>query len=324
MTEIKPSSDEDQRKSLVFLKTCDLTTVTTDTLNENLKTLLTGQKINVLMYDPGLVLYRSIPFEKKPENYKDLIYPPTDKAKLNRASEENEQMFYCSNIKKAPFYELYVQVGDRLVLSTWSLKKKSVFNNIGYTKKNLETFEAERKFSTVDVEENFIANELGEIFCRAVSTDELYYYKLTNAIAKKFLFAEVITRNYNITPLFDKSEGSTKYEADFNIPQQFPGIVYPTIHNERIGDNFAIKKEAIDDGILELHQIEYIEIVDIKENRYKYKIIDFASEVIDSRINWLNINQNWHVFDDTDEINICCEDGIFEAFTSDGDLIAPI
>jgi hypothetical protein len=324
MTRIIPSTDIDQKNSLEFLKTCDLTTTSTDALNENLKTLMTGQQINVIMYNPGLVLYRGIPFAKKPENYIDLIYPPIDKAKLNRASGENEQMFYCSNIKKPPFYELCVQVGDRLVLSTWYLKKKSTFNNIGYTKKNLEAFGAERKFSTVNVEDNFMANELGEIFCKAVLPDESHYYKLTNAIAKKYLFADVITRNYNTNPPFDKSDSTANNEDDFNTPQQFPGIVYPTIRNEAIGDNFAIKKETIDDEILDFHKVEYIEIVDIKTNRYRYKIIDFASEIINSKIQWLDINQHWHVFDDTDEINICSDNGIFEAYTSDGNLIEPI
>lgn len=323
MTRIIPSSDIDQRKSLEFLKTCDLTTVSIESLNENLKTLLTGQSINTLRYNPGLVLYRGIIFATKPETYPDLIYPPIDKAKQNRASMEGEQMFYCSNIKKAPFYELCAQKGDRLVLSTWYLRRESTFNNIGYTKRNLETFESDRKFSTVEVLDDVIATELGAIFCKGVTQDESIYYKLTNAIAKKYLFADVLTKDYKVTPLFAQSDSSYNEETDSNVAQEFPGLVYPTIRNDGIGDNFAIKKEAIDDDILELHRVEYVEIVDIKDNRYEYKILDFASDINDSKINWLNVDRHWRVFDDADEINICHEDEEFEAFTSDGDLIEP-
>lgn len=324
MDDINQSSLIDQNKSIEFLKTCDLRTVSEESLFENLKILLTGQRINTLLYNPGEFLYRGIAFSNKPEYYADLIYPPIDKARQNRASGKNEQMFYCSNLKKAPFYELFVNIGDRLVLTTWCLNKSVTLNNIGYTKTNLQSFSSQRAFSTVDVDDNFVANEIGALFCKKVTSEESHYYNLTNAIAKKYLFADVITKNYNVTPIFELSPNSELHKNEYNSSQQFPGIVYPTIHNDGIADNFAIKKQAIDDGIIKFEKAEYIEIVDVKDNMYKYKIIDIASEIIDSKIDWKNLKREWYLYDDTDDINFVFENGSYNAYTAFGDLLEPI
>ena len=332
MKEIIRPNNSEVKKCVEFLKTCDLKAVSEDLLFKNLEVLLTGITINAIRYNSELILYRGIEFSNKPIFYSELIYPPKDKAKQNRASGKDEQMFYCSNLKKAPFYELFVQAGDKLVLSTWSLKKQALFNNIGYTKSNLKLLGSDREVKDGSHLNNipskevnvFIENIIGELFCKKILPAENYYYNLTNAIAKKFLFADVMTKNYKTDLIFGPSSDYEFHDNEYNESQQFPGLVYPTIQNDGIADNFAIKREAIDDNILQFEKAEYIEVADIKDNKYKYKIIDIAFEIKDSKIEWKNLNKQWFLFDETDEINFVEENGIFEAYSSNGDLLESV
>lgn len=318
-------------KSIEFLKNCDLRTIPESILLEKIEIIIDGHLTSMALYHPGNILYRGIKFDHKPELYNDIIYPPKHLATLNRASGENEQMFYCSNLKKAPFYELFVNIGDKLVLSTWTLNKHATFNNIGYSKTNLTNLGSIRDspFMSTEYKElsnkqsfDLISDYLGELFCKKILPEENYYYKLTNAIAKKHFNAR--PKDYNNPIKLDSNSLPIDLnKKDFTL-NNFPGLTYPTIQNDGIADNFVILKEAIDDNILEFNKVEYIEIVDIINNQYKYKIIDIAFEIKNSKIEWKKLDKQWHLYDDTEEINFVEENGLFLAFTPFGDLIDPI
>jgi len=90
----------------------------------------------VTFFTSDLVLFRGIQYSSKPKFYEELIYPPINKAKTNRANVKGEQVFYASTKKKAVFYELDAKPGDALVLSTWVTALPLLISNVGYTSEN--------------------------------------------------------------------------------------------------------------------------------------------------------------------------------------------
>lgn len=283
------------------LEKMDLSDCTHEFLLDFLNPIFKGYTVNALSFETNLVLYRGIKYNDRPKVYKELIYPPKHRAKTNRASYEGEQMFYCSTLKKAPFYELSLVKGDKIVLSTWINQKPLMCNNVGYTESNFITLGASREIPVAPIElkeinikdNRIIAEFLGKTFCKKITDDDKLYYKLTNAIAK------------------------------LHIKDNFHGLLYPTIQYSANSDNIALTKETIDKNFLQLKQVEFAEILDIKENRYCYKILDFAEEISGDLINWKNLDKTWTVFDDSEEIYFTDEFGSFEGYNSDGDMVHP-
>jgi hypothetical protein len=317
-----------KKKSIEFLKNCNLDSVSEEILFEHLDIIIKGYGQNIFDTGFDLILYRGINYSIKPSTWGQLIYPPKEYAKINRASDEGIQMFYCSNLKKAPFYELFVKKGDRIVLSTWILKERLLFADVGYTKSNPFSPEISRDvlldtFSSYPImnDNDYIAEFLSTAFSKKILPGEISYYKLTNAIAKIFLFAKVADEtDYNKLKLIPRKD----IESEKYLVPQIDGLHYPTIQNTGMGENFAIKPEVIDNGLLEIDKIEYIEITDIIDNRYQYKIIDISFEINDSNIVWQNLDHQWSLFDDTEDINFVEESGQFEAYTSNGEKLEPL
>ena len=246
-------------------------------------------------------MFRGIKFSQKPKFLSDIIYPPKEKAKLNRASEDAEQMFYASTSKKAVLYELDVSPGDKMVISMWRLNNMLVFNNVGYTKANLAALGATREIPTDEDNDNpinnLIADYLALAFCQNISELEKYLYKLTIAIARIHL----------------KEAGKYK----------FAGLYYPTIRLNGEEENFAINKNIIDLGLLDFIGIQFIQIVEKLNNRYKYTILDTAEEITNYSINWNDSVNQWTVYEDSEELYFIEDNGSVLAYNQDGDQIPP-
>lgn len=315
-----------KRNSLNFLHTADFELISEHEIQELLQTLMINHEVRVSVINHGMVLYRGIKYSEKPKYFSEIIYPPKSLAKQNRASSNGEPMFYCTTLKKSIFYELFLKKGDRLIITTWFLKKQALFANIGYYPANLEKMGTSRVLPFHDksnnnapTENDIIANYLSSAFCKVVLPGQESYYKLTNAIAKTFLGKGVQTRKddnrYNTT-----IENPELIEDVYNDEQMFPGIQYPTIHNNGIEDNYAIQPEAINDGLLELEKIEYVEFLGLNETNYQYRLLDIAFEVKDSRIIWKELTKSWCLSDNQDSIVFVEDNGEVEAYTSEGDI----
>ena len=98
---------------------------------EQLKKLLDpiciGYVTSTKNFHPGAVLFRGVKWDEKPQKISALSYPPQNKAKINRASREGVQMFYCSNALNVPCFELNLVKGDRYIVSKWVTRKKCCY-----------------------------------------------------------------------------------------------------------------------------------------------------------------------------------------------------
>ncbi len=256
-------------------------------------------EVTTFRFNPGLLLFRGIKYSEKPKFLHDIIYPPKDQAKINRASEKGEQMFYASTVKKAVVYELNIKSGDRLIISTWRTNNILLFNNVGYTKANLENLGANKVTPFNDEGENevnkLIADYLALSFCQNISEEDEHLYKLTIAIARIHL-----------------------HDVNDN---RFAGLYYPTVRLNGDEENFAIDKNVVDHGLLDFEGIQFIEIIDRIYNRYKYSILDIAEDITDYNINWKNLSNHWTVYDDSEDLYFIEEGGNIFAYNQDGDKI---
>lgn len=265
----------------------------------------------VTIFSSDLVLYRGIGYSHKPTSYQDLIYPPVDKAKLNRASDKGEQLFYAATKKKAVFYELNAKPNDCLAISTWVPAMPLLISNIGYTSENLKYLGAEDSTPFFDTEDNkinaYIKNKVEhEIISDYISktfsqnTNDENIYKITIAIAQ-ILMGEIVSK---------KGPG---------FPNEFDGLLYPTIKYNAKADNIVLKKHVIDFNKLSFERVEFIKIVDYSDNKYQYKILDVAESLTDNIIEWKNLSKTWKVNDESDDLYFV--DG--KAFNEYGNEIYP-
>ncbi|MDH7459838.1 hypothetical protein QEG73_01070 [Chitinophagaceae bacterium 26-R-25] len=292
-------SFETIQQCITEINSLDLSKISIEDVDQRIRKLMNGYKVLAFQLNPGIVLYRGILYTSKPECYSDIIYPPEHLARLNRANLKGEQMLYASSSKKAVFYELNVQVGDTLVLSTWLTNAYLVFQHVGFTKSSLERLGCSaiggRSIEAEKEEDKLVSNFLSENFCKKILATDDSHYLITNAIAR-------IHMQQN----------------------DFAGIFYPTIKLNGDDDNFAIKKSVVDAKLLTLDRTEFIEITQIKGDKYQYRIIDVANELIDSKIKWLSPKKSWMLSDDSKDIFYSDDFGEVIAYDENGEPVDPI
>ena len=106
------------KRRLASLRHLDLRRHSIDDLVGRVRELLEGQSLRCLEFAPGLLLYRGIPCEVRPERVADVAYPPAERVRHDqRANRAGAPMFYCSATWHPPFFEAHVQPGDGIVIT---------------------------------------------------------------------------------------------------------------------------------------------------------------------------------------------------------------
>jgi hypothetical protein len=293
------------------IENLDLGNLSIDEIKEELKLLFTGYAVSTISLNSGFILYRGVKYDKKPDLLSFLSYPPTEKAEIGRANRKRTPVFYCATDKSVSFYELNTKPGERLVISQWVIEKNLLVNNVGYTDsvfRNLKSNRAVPNFSfgkrphdkVLDEANVLVQNFLAKRFSQKNLNDNFLLYNLTNAIAEKH-FSES-----------DGVEGA-----------KIKGLMYPTILMEANADNIAISQITVDKDYLIFDTVEYVEIVEVKDNVYIYRILDVAFKVIEERIQWKNLDCNW-VADSSNELYLVEEGNEIFAYNLEGKLIDPI
>lgn len=306
MNDSKYQSKIDLNKAKEIIAALDKIDIKNESIEEILallKELINGYVLNAIQKE-YLSLYRGIKYIEKPKTLSDIVYPPLHLAKINRASYEKEQMFYATSSKRAVFYELKVKPNDKLIIAEWNINNPLLFSSVGYTETVFETLGSSKQIHPGLIAEQygssnqFIADYIYKLFCQDIPLEKSYLYKMTNAIAKLHLL-----------------------EATNNM---FSGLFYPTIQFQANEDNYAIKKETIDKGLLDFIRIEFIEVLDIQDKRYKYRILDVSDEIQNDRnIIWKNSDKQCTVYDDTDELVFVSENNTVVAYNEEGEIINP-
>jgi len=264
----------------------DLDITTSEEIQSYCGKMLDACKMTVAIKTPIQTFYRGIIWKDRPSHYNHLIYPPVEKAKVNRASEEGEQCFYCSDVKKTLFYELGAQVGDKIVVSSWRSIAPLILSSIGYSQSNLTELGGTRELDIIplgqplpEYEEAPKFPEREEFFCRQfcqlVPRENENLYKITTAIARLYYGDEL--------RMPDQSE----YKVH--------GLYYPSVKSKGNQDSYMFPKAVIDTGILEFDSVEYIELIktDDANDEYIYKILDYSELLNKGFIKWKNLQNVW-------------------------------
>jgi len=233
----------------------DLTVDDQDNITSVLISFIKNQPGFVLQIAPGYVLYRCILYENKPQSFNDIIYPPKQFAKLNRANREGIQVFYAACNRTAALFEIGAKIGDTIAIGKWVFERSVKLANAGYSKIN---FSPKREIpmwgkfddTSFNLEiRAFVMDYIAEKFSQQINQSSPYLYKLTVGIA------EAIMRKEHIK-----------------------GIIYPTIKLAGLNDNIVLKKSVIDSGELKFINVEWIKIIDIVGDTFVCDISDFAKE----------------------------------------------
>lgn len=301
----------EKKKLISEIDRLSLNEISIPELEDLLSPIIKGTTLMMFPFPTGLSLFRAIKYTDKPLRWENIIYPPEECTKWNRASEPGEQLFYCSTVKKAPFYELELQAGDRLVLANWINTLPLFLNCIGY---NLEeimalsaVYHAPVRFDGIDRdqlmnENNVFSNAyFKSAFSRRIETEE--YHKLTIAIARKFNAGNPTGQEGSSTP--------------------FAGMIYHTSRLDDTADNIALKPNVIDVGLLELQKLEFIEILSVENDKYRYRILDYAESVQNGNIKWYNLENSYTLDDESDDAYFVLDGTEVNLYNSEGDVIDP-
>ena len=306
MQKIDPPSIEEIEERITEIDKIDFKDSNVDGIKEQLRLLFKGYELRAPRFNPGLELFRGIPYSEKPKNISDLSYPPLEFATINRASREGEQIFYCSNLESVPFFELNLSVGDKLVVSKWKTTRKLLVNNVGYVDKTFEQLKSGRKNGNwwdylgpipkeKKQDQNFIIRDyLASKFSRPIANDYNDYYKLTIAIAEHHFSSDI-----------------------------FDGLIYPTIQMRGNADNFAVKKSFVDSGGIELVDVYFIEITEIHDFEYKINRLDWANSILpNGDIEWKGRLPQWKL-GSGQELKVQAKNGKWVATDKDGNRVEP-
>lgn len=296
--------ENDVYKAIEKIESTDLITVSIDELEELLKPLFIGYKVNVPNFDKGIYLYRGR-ICSKPNNIKEVSYPhPTKIKSYGRLNNIGDSIFYGATARSVPFFELDATVGDTLALSVWKSTEKMLLNHIGFTGECSSLLNSNRdlnriydfvkKMNNFSNLNNLVHSYLASKFTQKINAGEEYKYKLTIAIGRKLMM------------------------GDF-----FVGILYPTIAMSGNADNIAIKTDFADSKI-DFVSVEFVKITEKKGFKYSFDILDSATK-FDNKGNilWLGRALQWKLKDQGEEIKMKSEDGAWVGYDKNGNRVDP-
>jgi len=271
------------------IRRLDLEVVDIDIIKEKLKPLFKGYTLRAPIYEPGLKLYRGRVCNEKPNNLKDMTYPPAKLiTKYQRVNRPGQSIFYCCAGRRVPFFECFVKTGDKFILSQWKTVSRLFVNNIGYSNDNIMGLQP--KSSDELKEANIlIRNFIDEEFTKIVSEGKEYLYKISIALAEKHFSDDI-----------------------------FNGLLYPSIAIKGRSDNLALKPQYVDKN-LTIGRVEFIQIILVKGFEYKIKVLDLATSFgKDGSIEWKGYPGKWYLKKKGDELILAVENGRWVAKDKEG------
>jgi hypothetical protein len=271
-------------------------------INKKVSRLMTGHSVISITIKPFVKLYRLNICPEKPTNISRIKYPPSKLiTDYQRANRPHHPLFYCSLGKEAPFFELNLKIGDRVVWSSWENTTDIVVNNIGFSSKSFQSLGAQRPFlnigSHVNIEDKIqltVADFLCDEFTKKINKSCSYLYKLSAAISEIFL------------------------SGDF-----FNALLYPSISMWAGADNLAIKPNYVDNHLVP-KSVKYFIITDIKEKEFSVNTIDFTNSFSQTEdINWKGRPEQWVLREKGTKATAIYENGEWVFRNQNGEIIEP-
>lgn len=257
------SNKEKVIQRIVEIEEIDLSTATVAQIQALISVLLDGFPTLAINIPPGKYIHRTRKWTK-PDNIRQVTYPPPDRATLGRANAEGSSRFYGSIGRSVPFFELNPQIHDTIILSVWRTKDNMLLNSVGFTKESTALLNSKRDLEKIytlpehienmNESQVLVNNFLAKWFVKQISQEESHYYKITCAIANILMGGDVIS-----------------------------GLIYPTVKMFGNADNLVLDTKFVEKS-LELVSIEYFEIT---ENNG----VNFKTELLDTSIKWDEIGK---------------------------------
>lgn len=262
------------------IRKLDLEIVDIDIIKEKLKPLFVGYTLRAPIYEPGLKLYRGRVCNEKLNNIEDITYPPAKLiTKYQRVNRPGQSVFYCCAGRRVPFFECFVETGDKFILSQWKTVSRLLVNNIGYLNDNIMGLQP-KSLDELKEANILIRNFIDEEFTKNVNEGEEYLYKNTIALAEKHFSDDI-----------------------------FNGLLYPSIAIKARSDNLALKPHYVDKNLM-IERVEFIQIVSVKGFEYKIKVLDLATSFgKDGSIEWKGHPGKWYLKKKGDELIFSVENG---------------
>ncbi|QDU26893.1 RES domain protein [Anatilimnocola aggregata] len=283
----------------------DLPNLEIDQIKERLQPLMIGYGIQCPIYDPGAFLYRARRFgpnfnKTVDIRLADLIYPPSNLAKIGRLNRVGQSIFYASMHKQSVFFELPdLSCGDEVLVTFWKTKKRMLVNNIGYTEFAFNQLGAKRPLpnfanslpsashqETITLptlnkdqleaalrgdQERELKEAFSKAFMRKAEPQHAFQYKMTVAIAELHL-------------------GEIQ-----NFDDSFAGILYPSTRMWANGDNVALLPDYVDNHI-ELRNALHIKVKSRTETTIEIESFDEARSFdAEGKLVWLGRMGHWIV-----------------------------
>jgi hypothetical protein len=252
------SNKERVIQRITEIEEIDLSTTSIAQIQDIVSVLLDGFPTIAINIPPGKYIHRTRKWTK-PDNIRQVTYPPADRATLGRANAPGNPRFYGSIGRSVPFFEINPQIHDTIILSTWRTKDQMLLNSVGYTKESSVLLNSKRdlekmytsldNIEKMDESQELINSFLAKWFVKQIAQEESGFYKVTTAIANILMAGDV-----------------------------FAGLIYPTVKMFGNADNIVLDTKFVDKS-LELVSIEYLEVT---ENAG----VNFKTELLDTTVKW--------------------------------------
>lgn len=262
--QIPPVLDpDDARRAIADLDGLSLESASVDELKERLTPLFTGYRTFMRTFQRGMSLYRAVKWTQRPEHMKKLSHAPKEFVGMSRANRANRPLFYGAlAARNASLFELRLVPGDTVAIGRWETSNPIRVAQLGHVDPVFRELDAFRKpyfkIEERDPGSGIVDQWLSARFCDRVGQGADHAYKLTTAIAEKYLDSEL-----------------------------FDGVLYPSIETRANADNIALKP-TIADSNLRLETAEFARVESVRNGVIELLSLDFAREVdSDGNILWL-------------------------------------
>lgn len=252
--------------AITKLQNLDLMTADVNQVRKQLSLISRGWVTTGYTFQPSpdSLLSRARVCNKLPEHLSEIGPPPPEMVTtFGRANLPGQAIFYASVGRQMPLFEVDARLGEKIALSVWEIVKPLNLLPMGYTP---EVFQRSASGREIPFQQAYVIGTpqlqlihsfLNEHFCSVVESNNSHEYKISAAFAQM------------------------AYES-----AGLHGVLYPSLAMRANGDNVALRRNVISNGIVKLRWIEWIEITERVGMRYTIKTLLHAERFERGRICW--------------------------------------
>jgi hypothetical protein len=274
-----------------------------DDIKEALRPALEGHQVVSRRFHPGLHMFRArVCGSERPQNIRDLSYPPPALVGLGRVNRPRQPVLYCSSSTTAAISETRPPVGSTIAVVEWETTEHLAVNHVGYTQETFHALGSDRALErwdgqAVDIHHNtpddYITAVLATLFTQRIEKGEESLYKVSVAVAE-LLFSDDL----------------------------FSGLLYPTVQMRAHGDNIAVKTPFAD-AHLRFVIARLMRVDSQLDFGYRVTALDTARVLgDDGSIKWRGRPDTWTI-PKGHKMTFVLENGFWVPRDSDGNFIPP-